>query len=68
MSSYGNVDTGNHGVVWGGITDVFPSLGGEDLIVQTVWLIPISVVAAVNLRLIVPGVLARLGFWKPHLD
>jgi hypothetical protein len=38
------------------------------LVVQTVWLIPISVVAAVNLRLIVPGVLARLGFWKPHLD
>jgi hypothetical protein len=33
--------------------------------VQTVWLVPISVVAAVNLRLIVPGVLARLGLWKP---
>ena len=32
---------------------------------QTVWLVPVSVIAAANLRLIVPGVLARLGLWKP---
>jgi hypothetical protein len=33
--------------------------------VQTVWFVPASVIAAINLRLIIPGVMARFGHWKP---
>jgi hypothetical protein len=45
--------------------DVSIANRGEDSAVQPAWLVPVSVVAALNLRLIVPGVLARLGLWKP---
>ncbi|HEX3562364.1 MAG TPA: hypothetical protein VHU24_05960 [Solirubrobacterales bacterium] len=31
----------------------------------SIWLLIVAVVAAVNLRLIVPGVMAFLGIWKP---
>jgi hypothetical protein len=30
----------------------------------SIWLLIVAVVAAINLRLIVPGVLAFLGVWK----
>jgi hypothetical protein len=31
----------------------------------SIWLLIVAVVAALNLRLIVPGVMAFLGVWKP---
>jgi hypothetical protein len=31
----------------------------------SIWLLIVAVVAVVNLRLIVPGVMAFLGIWKP---
>jgi hypothetical protein len=31
----------------------------------SVWLFLVAVVAALNLRLIIPGVRAFLGIWKP---
>jgi hypothetical protein len=31
----------------------------------SVWVLLVAVVAAVNLRLIAPGVVAFLGIWKP---
>jgi hypothetical protein len=31
----------------------------------SIWLLIVAVVAAVNLRLIVPGVMAFLGIWNP---
>jgi hypothetical protein len=31
---------------------------------QTVWVVAISLAAALNLHLILPGVLARSGLWK----
>jgi hypothetical protein len=38
---------------------------GEDATVSTPVIVLISVVAAINLRLIVPAVLAFLGVWNP---
>jgi len=37
----------------------------EDVGMSSVWVALIVVVAAINLRLIVPGVMAFLGIWKP---
>jgi hypothetical protein len=31
----------------------------------SIWLLIVTVVAALNLRLIVPGVMAFLGVWNP---
>jgi len=41
----------------------------EDVPMPTFWLIVIAVVAAVNLRFALPGLLAYLGLWtpEPHL-
>jgi hypothetical protein len=30
-----------------------------------IWLLIVAIVAALNLRLIVPGMMAFLGVWKP---
>jgi hypothetical protein len=38
---------------------------GEDATVSTPVIVLVSVVAAINLRLIVPAVLAFLGVWNP---
>jgi hypothetical protein len=39
----------------------------EEAHMPSIWLVPLVLVAAINLRLIVPGVMAFLGIWKPHL-
>jgi hypothetical protein len=37
----------------------------EDVRMPSLWMILVAAVAAINLRLIVPAVLAFLGIWKP---
>jgi hypothetical protein len=40
----------------------------EDLRMPTVWIVILGVILAVNLRFIVPGLLAFLGIWKPPVS
>ena len=37
----------------------------DNVDMPTIWLLILAAVAAINLRLIVPGVMAFLGVWKP---
>jgi hypothetical protein len=44
--------------------NVHPQMA-EDVGMPSLWMILVAAVAAINLRLIVPAVLAFLGIWKP---
>jgi hypothetical protein len=37
----------------------------DDVRMPSIWVLAATAVAAINLRLIVPGVMAFLGIWKP---
>jgi hypothetical protein len=37
----------------------------EDVPMPTMWLIAIALIAVINLRFVLPGILAFLGIWTP---
>jgi hypothetical protein len=43
---------------------VHPTMA-DNVDMPSIWLLIVAAVAAINLRLIVPGVMAFLGVWKP---